>query len=175
PLLGVSVMEENTTNGTVTGMDGEFSLRLNSDANNLVFSYTGMKTQIIPINGRSNFQISMEEDQLALEEVVVVGYGTTRKINLTGAVSTVKAEKLVEVPSPNLSDALVGKSPGLFAFQSQGVPGADYANLSIRGFDAPLVLVGGIETSWTRIDPNTIESVSVLNDAAAAIYGARAG
>src|SRR5688572_7563914 len=83
PLLGVSVMEENTTNGTVTGMDGEFSLRLNSDANNLVFSYTGMKTQIIPINGRSNFQISMEEDQLALEEVVVVGYGTTRKINLT--------------------------------------------------------------------------------------------
>ncbi|MEX1239830.1 MAG: TonB-dependent receptor, partial [Cyclobacteriaceae bacterium] len=114
-------------------------------------------------------------DITSLQEVVVVGYGTQEKVNVTGAVGTVKAADLVKVPSPNVSEVMIGKVPGLFSMQSQGVPGADYANLSIRGFGEPLVLVDGVQTSWTRIDPNDIESISVLKDASAAIYGARAG
>lgn len=175
PLPGVNILEEGTSNGTMVDMDGNYQITVVSPESKLIFSYTGFVTKTIEVGNRTTINVTMEVDRKALDEVVVVGYGTKKKINLTGSVSTVDSEEILEAPSPNISSSLVGRAPGLYGMQSQGVPGADYSNLSIRGYDAPLVLVDGIETSWTRIDPNEIASVSVLKDAAAAIYGARAG
>ena len=176
PVIGATiVMQENASHGTVTDIDGNYSLiNVPPDAT-LQFSYVGMVTQSVPVNGRTTIDVVLEASTEVLEEVVVVGYGTQKKINLTGSVSTVQSEELVKVPSANVSEVLIGKAPGLFTKQGQGVPGSDYANITIRGFDTPLILVDGIETSWSRLDPNEIESVSILKDAAAAIYGARAG
>ncbi len=175
PLPGVTVILKNTTQGSVTDIDGAYSMtNLPSDAV-LVFSFVGMKAQEVPVANKSRIDIIMEEETIGLNEIVTVGYGTQKKVNLTGSVATVQSKELVKVPAANVSEVLTGKAPGLFTKQGEGVPGADYANISIRGFDAPLILVDGIETSWTRLDPNEIESVSVLKDAAAAIYGARAG
>jgi len=175
-LFGVTVSVKGTTNGTMTDDEGKYNLQnVPSDAT-LVYFYIGMKTQEVSASGRTQIDIKLEEDAIGLEEVtVVVGYGVQKKVNLTGSVSTVQSKELVKVPSANVSEVLTGKAPGLFAKQGQGVPGEDDATLSIRGYNAPLVLVDGVETSWSRMDPNEIESVSVLKDAAAAVYGARAG
>ncbi|MEX2233738.1 MAG: SusC/RagA family TonB-linked outer membrane protein [Cyclobacteriaceae bacterium] len=174
-LPGVNVSIKGTTQGTVTDVDGAYTIVVPSSESTLVFSFVGFVNQEVKVNNKSDIDITLEPDITSLQEVVVVGYGTQEKVNVTGAVGTVKAADLVKVPSPNVSEVMIGKVPGLFSMQSQGVPGADYANLSIRGFGEPLVLVDGVQTSWTRIDPNDIESISVLKDASAAIYGARAG
>lgn len=174
-LFGVTVSIKGTTNGTITDEYGKYSLsNVPADAV-LVFYYIGFKSQEIPVNGRTLIDVKMGEDTVGLNEVVVVGYGTQKKVNLTGSVSTVSSQDIVKVPTPNVSNVLTGKAPGLFVKQEQGVPGDDNATLSIRGFDDPLVLVDGVESSWARMDPNEIESISVLKDAAAAIYGVRAG
>jgi TonB-linked SusC/RagA family outer membrane protein len=174
-LPGVSVVVKGTANGTITDNEGSFSLTNISENVTLQFSFVGMKTREVNIGGKSQINITMEEETIGLDEIVTVGYGTQKKVNLTGSVSTVQSEDLVKVPSANVSEVLTGKASGLFTKQGQGVPGADYATISIRGYDEPLILVDGIETSWTRMDPNEIESISVLKDAAAAVYGARAG
>ncbi|MGD9557098.1 MAG: SusC/RagA family TonB-linked outer membrane protein [Mangrovibacterium sp.] len=175
PLPGVTIAIKGVTYGTITDIDGTYSLtNVPSDAV-LIFSFVGMKTQEVPVANKSRIEITMEEETIGLNEIVTVGYGTQKKVNLTGSVATVQSKELVKVPAANVSEVLTGKAPGLFTKQGEGVPGADYANVSIRGFGTPLILVDGIETSWTRLDPNEIESVSVLKDAAAAIYGARAG
>lgn len=174
-LPGVNVAIKGTSMGTVTDADGEYSLEVPSSESILVFSFVGFVNREVKVGDQSVIDVSMAPDITALSEVVVVGYGTQEKMNVTGSVATVKSADLTKVPSPNVSEMLIGKAPGLFTMQSQGVPGADYANLSIRGFGDPLVLVDGIQMSWTRIDPNEIESISVLKDASAAIYGARAG
>lgn len=175
-LPGVSVVVKgNTTNGTITGGDGSFLLTNIPGNAILLFSFVGMKTKEVSIEGMSQINVLMEEETIGLDEIVAVGYGTQKKVNLTGSVATVQSEDLVKVPSANVSEVLTGRASGLFTKQGQGVPGADYASISIRGYDAPLILVDGIETSWTRMDPNEIESISVLKDAAAAVYGARAG
>ena len=174
-LPGVNVTIRGTSQGTVTDVNGEYTLQVPSRESILVFSFVGFVNEEVKVNDQSAIDIALEPDMTSLEEVVVVGYGTQEKVNVTGAVATVKSEDLVKVPSPNVSEVMIGKVPGLFSMQSQGVPGNDYANLSIRGFGEPLVLVDGVQTSWTRLDPNEIESVSVLKDASAAIYGARAG
>lgn len=172
---GVSVLVKGTANGTITDHVGNFSLANVPENGTLQFSFVGMKTKEVTIGGRSQINVTMEEETIGLDEIVTVGYGTQKKVNLTGSVSTVQSEDLVKVPSANVSEVLTGKASGLFTKQGQGVPGADYATISIRGYDEPLILVDGIETSWTRMDPNEIESISVLKDAAAAVYGARAG
>ncbi len=175
PLPGVTIAIKGATYGTITDIDGTYSLtNVPSDAV-LAFSFVGMRTQEVPVANKSRIEITMEEETIGLNEIVTVGYGTQKKVNLTGSVATVQSKELVKVPAANVSEVLTGKAPGLFTKQGEGVPGADYANVSIRGFGTPLILVDGIETSWTRLDPNEIESVSVLKDAAAAIYGARAG
>lgn len=174
-LPGVNIAIKGTNSGTVTDVNGDYSLEVPSRESVLVFSFVGFVNHEVKVNDQSRINVSLEPDMTALQEVVVVGYGTQEKVNVTGAVGTVKSGDLIKVPSPNVSEVMIGKVPGLFSMQSQGVPGADYANLSIRGFGEPLVLVDGVQTSWTRIDPNEIESISVLKDASAAIYGARAG
>ncbi len=175
PMFGVTVAVKGTTLGTITDNNGVFSLSNVPSDGALVISYVGMKAQEIALQGRSRIEVMLEEETIGLDEIVTVGYGTQKKLNLTGSVSSVQSEELVKVPSANVSEVMVGKASGLFAKQGTGVPGSDYANLSIRGFDTPLILVDGIETSWTRLDPNEIESISVLKDAAAAVYGSRAG
>lgn len=174
-LPGVNVAIKGTSQGTVTDVDGRFSLEVPSAESVLVFSFVGFVNEEVRVGDQSELNITLRPDVTALNEVVVVGYGTQEKVNVTGAVGTVQAADIVKVPSPNVSEIMIGKVPGLFSMQSQGVPGADYANLNIRGFGEPLVLVDGMEGSWTRLDPNEIESISVLKDASAAIYGARAG
>lgn len=174
-LPGVNVTIKGTSLGTVTDVDGGFALEVPSRESVLVFSFVGFVNQEVTVGSQSNIRVTLEPDMQTLSEVVVVGYGTQEKMNVTGSVATVQARDIIKVPSANVSEIMIGKVPGLFSMQSSGVPGADYANLNIRGFGEPLVLVDGIETSWTRIDPNEIESISVLKDASAAIYGARAG
>ncbi len=134
-----------------------------------------MASQEIQVAGLSVIDVVLLEDITGLNEIVITGYASQKKINLTGSVSTIDAEQLVQVPSANVSEILAGKAPGLLSQQTQGVPGNDETELSIRGFDAPLVLVDGIQMDWSRLDPNEIESISVLKDASAAIYGSRAG
>ncbi|MEL7121923.1 MAG: TonB-dependent receptor, partial [Bacteroidota bacterium] len=160
--------------GVISDAEGRYSLNL-SATSQIIFSYIGFKSQTVSINGRSMIDVTMEANIEDLEEVVVVGYGVQKKVNLTGAVSTVNSEDITKVPATNISQTLRGKVPGLQMQQRTGAPGLDAAQISIRGFGNPLVLVNGVEMDWERIDPNDIESISVLKDAAAAIYGNRAG
>lgn len=172
PIIGATITSEKTLKGTITDLDGKFSLEIPENTN-LAMSYVGYRNQIV--KGYSNMIIRLQEDSRMLDEVVVVGYGTQRKGNLTGAVSSVKADKLTIAPVATASNTLVGQLPGLIATQSSGQPGSDSATLNVRGFGSALIIVDGIEASLDNIDANQIESISILKDGAASIYGARAG
>lgn len=172
PIIGATITSEKTLKGTITDLDGKFSLEIPENTN-LAISYVGYRNQIV--KGYSNMIIRLQEDSRMLDEVVVVGYGTQRKGNLTGAVSSVKADKLTIAPVATASNTLVGQLPGLIATQSSGQPGSDSATLNVRGFGSALIIVDGIEASLDNIDANQIESISILKDGAASIYGARAG
>tara|TARA_Y100001980_G_C14556826_1_gene350845 strand:- start:15363 stop:18746 length:3384 start_codon:yes stop_codon:yes gene_type:complete len=172
-LPGATIQEKGTKNGTITDVNGNYSLSILDDQATLIVSFVGYQTMEENVNGRSIIDIALSIS--SLEEVVVVGYGREKKVNLTGAVSTVKNEELVQVPVALTSQALAGRLPGLISKQSEGKPGSAPA-ISIRGFGTPLVIVDGIQQdNYYNIDPNEIESFSVLKDAAAAVYGARAG
>ena len=174
PLIGVNIAEEGTSNGTVTDFDGKFELTVPEDAS-LVFSYTGFQSQTVAVAGREVFDLQLVEGAL-LDEVVVVGYGREKKSTLTGAVATIDNEQLTAVPVANSANLLAGRVPGVMTRQNSGLPGSENTQIRIRGYaGSPLVLVDGIQTSFDRIDPNDIESINVLKDAAAAVYGARAG
>ena len=175
PLPGVSVVVKGTTTGVITDNNGNYSLANIPENATLQFSFVGMKTQEVAIAGKSSFNIIMEDETIGLEEVVAVGYGTQKKGNLTGSVASVNSDKLTISPIASTANSLAGRLPGLISVQSSGQPGNDAASLSIRGFDAALVIVDGIETSFNNIDANQIESVSILKDGSASIYGARAG
>jgi len=176
PLPGVTVVVEGTTIGAVTNVDGIFTISsVPDDAENLNFSFVGMKSVVVPINNQSNIDLQMEPETVGLEEVIAIGYGTQKKVNITGAVASVQSEELEKVSTVNSTQLLQGQIAGLITKQSSGMPGADNTSLSIRGFGSPLVLVDGEERQLSSIDPNSIESVSVLKDASAAIYGARSG
>ena len=174
-LTGVSVVLKGTTTGSITDVNGNYSLA-NVPANaTLQFSFVGMKTQEIAVAGKTIINVTLVEESININEVVVVGYGTQRKGNLTGSISYVKSEKLIVAPVANVTNLLTGRLPGLIVKQSSGLPGSDGAYLSIRGFGDPLIIVDGIESSLNNIDANEIESVSILKDGSASIYGARAG
>jgi TonB-linked SusC/RagA family outer membrane protein len=175
PLPGATIVEKGASNGTATDFEGNFSITVKTANPTLLVTYVGYSSKEIAIGNQTNILITLKEDAAQLDEVVVVGYGAQKKINLTGSVSTVKSEELTKIAVPNVSEALTGKAPGLFIKQAQGVPGQDLPQIGIRGFGSPLVLVDGVQADWNRMDPNEIESISVLKDAAAAIYGARAG
>jgi TonB-linked SusC/RagA family outer membrane protein len=171
-LPGVSIVEMGTTNGTVTDFDGNFQLNA-GDSATLIFSYIGYLTQEVGASATMN--VTMQEDVSKLEEVVVVGYGTQQKKTLTGAVASISGEEINLRPAPNTSQLLMGQAAGLSVRSGSGLPGDDFATLRIRNFEAPLIIVDGIVATFGQVDPNDIENISILKDAAASIYGARAG
>ncbi|MFT2010107.1 TonB-dependent receptor [Pontibacter sp. 13R65] len=179
-LPGVTVMVKGTSIGTSTDIDGNFSLTAPSGTGSLVVSYVGYNTQEIPINNRATINVNMVPDAKALQEVVVVGYGTQNKANLTGAVSTVTGETLTQRPAPNAANLIQGRVTGVQVTQPSGEPGRDNPNFRIRGRGTfgnadPLVLIDGVVGSFNNLSPDDIESVTVLKDAASAsIYGSRA-
>ncbi len=174
-LPGTNVVEGNSDNGVSTDFDGNFIITLENDDSSLVFSFLGFLTQEIKVGDQTELTIALESDASGLDEIVVTGYGSVKKINLTGSVATIKSEEITKIPDSNVAGALTGRAPGLFTKASVGIPGKDVPQISIRGYGAPLVLVDGVQADWTRMDPNEIESMSILKDAAAAVYGARAG
>ncbi|WP_291600886.1 TonB-dependent receptor [Bacteroides sp.] len=180
PLIGVSVFTEGRKTGTVTNADGHFTIMV-PDANSyLTFSYVGYMTQKVQLKGKKILKIVMKEDTELLDEVVVVGYGTQKKINVTGAIAQVDNKELKMAPSGNLSSMLAGRLPGLITKQSSGQPGKDGASLYIRGNGAgdgdPLIVIDGVVTDYfPTFSPDEVESITILKDAtAAAVYGVRA-
>jgi TonB-dependent starch-binding outer membrane protein SusC len=180
PLLGATVVVKGTTIGTVTDINGRFSIQVPEDAENLVFSYVGMASKESEIGDQRVFTIILITESLGLDELIVIGYGTQRKATLTGSVSTIDSEFIENRPITNASQALQG-SLGLYVNQAGGAqPGADGATIRIRGVGTlgdnnPLVLVDGVPFDLRDVNPNDIESISVLKDAASAsIYGNRA-
>ena len=174
PLPGVSVIEQGTVNGVQSDFDGNYTITLQDDNSSLIFSYLGFLTQTLSASS-STLDVSLLEDVAKLEEVVVTGYGSTTKKSLTGAIGTVSAENLTLKPAANTSTLLMGQVAGLSARQGGSLPGYDWATLSIRNFGSALILIDGVESNLGQLDPNDIQSISVLKDAAASIYGARAG
>jgi len=180
-LPGVSVVVKGTTTGTVTQIDGTFTLSVPESTGTLVFSFIGMKTTEELINGRTTINVTLEEETIGVDEVVVVGYGTQKKANLTGAVSAVDFSELESRPAANTATLLQGQMSGVQVSNFSNQPGNDDPEIRIRGMGTlnagqePLVIVDGVESSLTQIPASDIESVSVLKDAAsAAIYGVRA-
>lgn len=178
-LPGVSVKVKGTAIGTVTDGQGKFSLQVPGNDVSIVISYVGFLPQEIPVNTKRDFQISLQEDDRNLEELVVVGYGSQKKATITGSIATLKSEELVVTKNESVVNMLTGKIPGIRVLQKTAEPGSYNNALNIRGFKSdPLIVIdgviGGDQATLGRMDPNEIESISVLKDAAASIYGIRA-
>lgn len=181
PVIGANILVKGTTNGTITDIDGKFSLSEVPEGSTLVISYIGYVEQEIKTSDKDFISVVLNEDSEKIDEVVVVGYGVQKKANLTGSVSTVKyGQELENRPITDPSQALSGKVTGVWASQNSGAPGSDGATIRVRGYGTlnntdPLVLIDGVEGRMAELAPNDIESITVLKDAAsAAIYGSRA-
>ena len=182
PLAGANILVQNTTNGTQADFDGKYSIQV-AEGQVLVVSYVGYTTQSITVGTASVIDVSLQEDAAQLDEVVVVGYGTQKVVDLTGSVSVVKGGEVARQPVFQTSQALAGLVPGLTVDQNSGQPGSDGGTIRIRGLGTlgngnksnPLILVDGVADGLNGVDANDIESISVLKDASAAsIYGSRA-
>ncbi|MGD9929931.1 MAG: TonB-dependent receptor [Mangrovibacterium sp.] len=180
PLPGVTVVLKGTTNGTITDFDGNYSLSNIPADGVLVFSFVGMQSQEVPVAGKTNISVYLEEETIGIEEVVAVGYGVVKKKDLTGSVASVKAEDIARTSSSNAMQAMQAQVPGLDIQQSSGQAGAGLSitlrgNRSISASNSPLILVDGIEYGSTLdINPSDIESMDVLKDASStAIYGTK--
>jgi TonB-linked SusC/RagA family outer membrane protein len=176
PLPGVTVIIRGTTHGTITDSDGNYSLSKVARDGTLVFSFVGMETSEVEINGRSQINLVMRESSIGLEEVVAIGYGVQKKESLTGAISGITASDLERVHSTTVSGALAGKIAGVTFRMPDGRPGAS-ASIQVRNMGNPLYVIDGIQKDaeqFNNISPNDIESISVLKDASSAIYGVRA-
>lgn len=179
PIIGATVTEEGTSNGTITDYDGMFTLEASKDGI-LTISYIGYKSQQVSIAGKDMVAVTLKEDMEQLDEVVVVGYGSQKKVNLTGAVSTVNAKMLENRTGSDPYNMLTGQIPGVTIVQNSGQPGADMGNLRVRGIGTlgnadAMVIIDGVESSVNNVNPNDIATISVLKDAAASsIYGVRA-
>ena len=177
-LIGVSIQEKGTTNGAITDMDGNYSLRVANEST-IIFSYIGYQTVELPSSAAQGI-IKLKEDSETLQEVVVVGYGVQKKVNLSGSVSAIDGDQIAAKPSSDVMSALQGEMPGVAILRNSGQPGSESSGMRIRGFSSAnststLVLIDGVEGDMTLLNPNDIESISVLKDAAScAIYGARA-
>ncbi|MDO9154320.1 MAG: TonB-dependent receptor, partial [Paludibacter sp.] len=177
-LMGVTVAIKTANTGTITDTNGNFSLTVPNQKSVLIFSFVGYKKQEITVGNNTQFTVKMVEDTELLEEVVVVGYGTQKKVSVTGSISQISGSEMLKSPTSNLSQMLGGRITGLVTRQSSGVPGSDDAAMIIRGIattsgaSAPAIIVDGVQRSFNQLDPNEIESISVLKDAAAAaVYG----
>lgn len=181
PMIGVSVLLKGTTTGIITDVDGNFTLAAKT-GDVLLVKYLGYKDQEVTVAGNTRLKIVLQEDTQNLEEVVVVGYGTQKKVNLTGAVSAVSGEEITKRPVANTTTMLQGQMPGVRITSDRGQPGNENVQIRVRGQGTysgtgsdPLILINGVEGDLASLDPNIIESISVLKDAASAsIYGSRA-
>ena len=177
PLIGVNVLEVGTTNGTVTGFDGDFVLTVNENAK-LNITYVGFKPVELSVANKTDFKVTLETDTELLDEVVVVGYGVQKKETLTGSVAQIKSEDILTTKSTSLASSLQGKVPGIQIRQQTAEPGSYNSLVSIRGFGSPLVVIDGVArdgmSDFERLSPDDVESISVLKDASAAIYGMNA-
>lgn len=181
-LPGASITVKGGTGGVMTDVDGNFSISVNAKDAVLVVTYVGYEVTEVNVGGRSQVNVELSPNSSLMDDVVVVGYGTKKSVNLTGSVSTVGSQDINWKPVGQTSMALQGVSPGVTITQASGQPGADAGTIRIRGIgtlgtagQAPLVLVDGIEMGLNNVDPNDIENISILKDAASsAIYGSRA-
>ena len=178
PVIGATVLVKGVSTGTATDMDGNFTLNVTSKVV-LVVSSIGYETQEVPVNGRTLINVVLKSDVVALKDVVVVGYGVQKKVNLTGAVSSLSTDELEGKPIANVLEAMQGTTPGLVIQQGTSTPGS-VPSINIRGLNTmnnndPLVIIDGIEGSLANLNPADIEQVSILKDASStAIYGSRA-
>ncbi|AWW30060.1 SusC/RagA family TonB-linked outer membrane protein [Echinicola strongylocentroti] len=182
PLPGVSVLVQGTTKGAITDLDGNFIINLNEGEDVLTFSFIGFETKTVAVGNQSEISVILSPDMQSLEEVIVVGYGEQKKETVTGAVAAVKGTELAKSPSTNISNSIAGRMPGVVAVNRSGEPGNDGSGIRIRGSNTlgnndALIVIDGIPAragGFERLNPNDIESISVLKDASAAIYGSRA-
>jgi len=184
PLPGATIVEKGTKNGTQTDFDGKYTLKVSSSTTTLLVSYLGFQNKQIKVAGRKTINITLQDDVSTLDEIVVVGYGTQKKVNVTGAVQTVSFAEVVNQPVTNSGQLLYGRFSGVQLTQSSGSPGADGSSIVIRGIGTfgnttPLIVIDNIQyedmAAFNSIAPSDIESISVLKDASSlAIYGARA-
>jgi len=180
PLIGVNIIVQGTTVGTITDIDGNYEVKANK-GDVLVFSYTGYGTKEVTVGADAVINVTMSEGA-DLSEVVVVAYGTQKKVTVTGAVASLQGKEIVQSPAVDISNSLAGRLPGLVVIQNSGEPGYDGARVNIRGTNtlgnsSPLIVIDGVpdrDGGFGRLSPQDIESISVLKDASAAIYGARA-
>ncbi len=178
PLPGVSVLEKETSNGTVTDSEGKYSINVSPRAT-IVFSFVGMTKQEILVGDRTTVDVELIPESIGLEEVIAIGYGTVKKVDLTGSVSSIQGDQISERQTTTVSDALQGALPGVSVTRTSGAPGVD-ATIKIRGITTignsnPLVIIDGIPGNISDVNPTNIESISVLKDAASAsIYGSKA-
>ncbi|GHT08161.1 SusC/RagA family TonB-linked outer membrane protein [Bacteroidia bacterium] len=180
-LIGVTILVEgNTSIGANTNVDGNYTI-VTSPQSTLVFSYLGYRVQKVAVNGKTRIDVVMVTESTNLEEVVVVAFGAQKKATVTGAISSVSTVELLKSPSGSLGNALTGKMPGLSSVQFSGLPGGDDPQILIRGVGSlsqgasqPLILVDGVERSFTQLDANEVESINILKDASAtAVFGVR--
>lgn len=182
-LIGVNVQVKGTNKGTATDLEGVYKLNDIAEDAILVFSYIGYQTQEVAVDNRSTIDVTLISDSELLEEIVVVGYGRQKKVNVIGSVTAISGSEVEAIPAPDLTNAISGRLPGSVVIQGSGEPGRNSARILIRGRStlggagqtSPLVVIDGIPNrSLNEIDPNDVESISVLKDAAAAIYGSSA-
>ncbi len=181
PIPGVSIKLKESTVATTTDATGKYNIKVPENGT-LVFSYMGYQTQEVAINSRVTINVKLAESEESLSEIVVVGYGTQKKAVVSGAVASVKGSELAKTPTVNLSNSLAGRLPGVTAVQTGGEPGYDGSTIRIRGVNSlgnsdALIVIDGVPNrtgGLERLNPNDVESVSVLKDASAAIYGSRA-
>lgn len=179
-LPGVSVVVKGSNVGMVTDFEGNYSLLNVPDNAILVFSFVGMKTQEIPVKGKGQINVTMAEDAIGIDEVVAIGYGAQKKVNLTGSISTVSSKDLESMPANNVASMMQGRMPGVTITQNSGQPGKEGITIRVRGVGTmnnsdPMIIVDGLESSMSDINPSDIESVTTLKDASASsIYGTRA-
>lgn len=178
-MAGVNIIVQGTSTGTISEADGSYTIQADKNSN-LVFSFIGYITQVLPVSSRSTVDVALVSEVKGLNEVVVVGYGTVKKATITGAISTVEGTSLQRTPAVNVSNTFAGRLPGLMVVTRSGEPGNDNAMMRIRGSNTlgdnnPLIVIDGIANrDMNRINPADIEDITVLKDASAAIYGAQA-
>lgn len=175
-LPGVSIVLRETTTGTYTDAEGNYKIIVQDENSVLEFSFLGFKTILETVGVRAEIDVVMQESQTKLDEVIVVGYGTQKRVHMTGSVAQITSKELLQAPMQNVSNMLTGKISGLTSLQRSGKPGEDGTTLYVRGLNSfsgngPLIIVDGVPRQINYLNPNDIESVSVLKDAAAAIYG----
>ena len=169
-VVGVSIVESNSNNGTLTDSEGKFQLFVASDAE-LLAKRIGYISKKINVRNQNVINIRLHEDIAKLAEVIVIGYGTQKKLTLTGAVGTLEGNEIVKTNQTSIKASVLGKVPGIRYIQTNGEPGNDGGKFDIRGFGEPYTIVDGVERLFSQIDPNEIETISVLKDASATVFG----